>query len=401
MGEIAEQNQWHKEKGKILDEFSGSHRALLSAIAGRGFCKSPGFLMEASLALEETGKNKLSALNYTITAEAIERELKQTGHDYSQAYKAARIAFELEKQTLLTALQQEFSDLDATQSLKKEELDRLFVDLDIRKIILITTKTTIELQMEDLKRQLAETDRLTFYNEEALVNAQVVTANKKLEVLPYLNTILVEEEKVLIQEQANSVIMESLIGEKKLLIDKKNEVLTKVMAKAVEALILSTAIIVSIPIERQIMTQKVNEASKRELIVDGKGDVIAAEMAVENLRSALSAARASLQTAKVNRQINVSAADVSNIVATAASHTAMITSIAGNDIAISGSNIAADASVASNNISGHEQAVDLTTTAEKAAISCVAAAQARRSRDVAKASAVADITSKLIHLIGS
>jgi hypothetical protein len=79
----------------------------------------------------------------------------------------------------------------------------------------------------------------------------------------------------------------------------------------------------------------------------------------------------------------------------------MITSIAGNDIAISGSNIAADASVASNNISGHEQAVDLTTTAEKAAISCVAAAQARRSRDVAKASAVADITSKLIHLIGS
>lgn len=401
MGEIAESSQWFKEKGKVLDEFSGSHRALLSTVASRSFCKIPGFLYEASLTLEETGKNKLSALNYQIVAESIERELKQTGHDYTQAYKTARIAFELEKQTLLTALQQEFADLDATQSLKKEELDRLFVELDIRRIILITTKTTIDLEMEGLKRQLAETDRLTFANEGALVDAQVVTANKKLEIIPYLDAILASEEKVLIQEQANSVTMESLVDEKGLLIDKKNEVLTKVIAKAVEALILSAAIIASIPIEQQIMTQKVNEAGSREAIVDGKRNVIAAEMAVETLRSALSAARASLQAAKVNRQISVSTADVSNIVATAVSHTAMTMGIAGNDIAISGSNIAADESVASSNILGHEGAVNLTTNAEKTAISCIARAQARRARGVANASAVADITSKLIHLIGS
>jgi hypothetical protein len=180
MSEAAENNQYYKSKQPIVEEYSSQHRTLLSTVASRSFCKAPGYLMEASLMLEETGKNKLSALNYTITAEAIERELKQTGHDYSQAYKAARIAFELEKQTLLTALQQEFANLDAAQSLAEEELNRLFVELDIRRIILITTKTTIELQMEDLKRQLAETDRLTFYNEEALVNAQVVTANKKL-----------------------------------------------------------------------------------------------------------------------------------------------------------------------------------------------------------------------------
>ena len=232
MSGVAEVNQFYKGKIPILEEYSNQHRALMSTVAGRGFCKIPGFLHEASLTLEEAGKNKLSALNYQIVAEAIERELKQVGHDYTQAHKAARIAFELEKQTLLTALQQEFADLDAVQSLAEEELNRLFVELDIRRVILITTKTIIELQMEVLKQELIGVDRLTFTNEELLINERIVTANAKLAVISHLEDLIEAQGKILVAEEANFPYMEDLIDEKGLLISKKEELVPFIIDKA-------------------------------------------------------------------------------------------------------------------------------------------------------------------------
>jgi hypothetical protein len=232
MGITAEQNQWFKGKHEVLDEYDDKHRALQSAIASRNFLNPPGFLFEASIGLEENSKKKLSILNYQIVAEAIERELKQTGHDYNIAYKNARIAFELDKQTLLTALQQEFADLDATQSLSEEEVSRQFVELDLRRIILITTKTAIGLEMEGLKQELIDIDRLTFDNEVLLMAEKVTTAEAKLTIIPYIEAIIAAQEKVLIAEEANIPYTEDLIDEKGLLIDKKEEILPYMAEKA-------------------------------------------------------------------------------------------------------------------------------------------------------------------------
>lgn len=232
MSIIAEQNQWFKDKKGILDEFSDSHRALLSVVASRNFLKAPGFLLEASIGLEEVSKNKLSALNYQIVAEAIERELKQIGHDYSQAYKSARIVFALEKQTLLTELQQEFADLDAAQSLSEEEVNRQYVELDLRRIILITTKTAIDLELEGLRQELIDIDRLTFANEILLMEEKVATAELKLTIIPYIEAIIIAQERVLVAEEANIPYTEDLIDEKGLLIEKKEEVLPFIEDKA-------------------------------------------------------------------------------------------------------------------------------------------------------------------------
>lgn len=267
MGEIAENSQWYKGKQPIIEEYSNQHRALLSTVASRNFVRPPGYLMEASIVLEEAGKNKLSALNYQIVSDAVERSLKQTGHGYSMTYKAARIAFELEKQTLLTALQQEFADLDATQSFKKEELNRLFVELDLRRIILITTKTTIELEMEGLKQELVDIDRLTFTNETLLINEKVITATAKLAVIPHLEALIEAQGKILIAEEANLPYMEDLIDEKELLISKKEELLPYIADKADARITLANK-------KEEMLPYISNKATAQSSLADKKQEIL-------------------------------------------------------------------------------------------------------------------------------
>lgn len=401
MGAIAEQNQWFKEKNKILDEFLDSHRTLMSTIAARNFSKAPGFLYEASIMLEEVGKNKLSALNYQIVAEAIERELKQTGHDYTQTYKTARIAFELNKQTLLTALQQEFADLDATQSLKKEELDRLFVELDIRRIILITTKTAIELEMEALKQELMDIDRLTFTNETLLINEKITTATAKLAVIPYLEALIEAQGKILIAEEANIPHMEDLIDEKQLLIDKKKEVVPYLEEKAEKLIELAAAILAAILLEEQRLDIALSKAKLQMDKVDDTLDIIAAEKAIEALRALLYSARHDLQIAKIDRQISLTDLNSANIDEISAGHTGMMTILEGYKVAIASSIRNAKQAVTNEDLAGDKQATDISVDAEDIAIRAIASYQASATRQTASAAATAKITSELIHLIGS
>lgn len=401
MSSQAENNQWYKERTKILDEFSGSHRTLMSTIASRNFSRMPGFLYEASIMLEEAGKNKLSALNYQIVAEAIERELKQTGHDYTEAYKTARIAFELSKQTLLTALQQEFSDLDATQSLKKEELDRLFVEMDIRKIILITTKATIDLEMEALKQELVDTDRLTFDNETLLINEKIATATAKLDVIPYIETIISAQERLLTAEENNISHMENLIDEKELLINKKKEIVPYLVDKAAEQLLLAEAILAAIEIEKGRLDVAL---SKAELQMDAVGntlDIIAAEKTIETLRVLLYSARHDLQITKINRQVSLTDSNSTNIGAISAGRTGMMAILEGYKVAIASSIRNARKAVSETDLAGDKESTDISINAEDIAIRAIATYQASATTQTALAAATAKITSELIHLIGS
>jgi hypothetical protein len=400
MSEAAENNQWYKSKIPIVEEFSNQHRTLLSTVAGRGFCKIPGFLYEASLTLEETGKNKLSALNYAIVAEAVKRELTQTGHTYTQAYKASRIAFELEKQTLLTALQQEFADIDAVHSLTEEELNRLFVELDIRRTILITTKTAIELQMEALKQELADIDRLTFTNEELLINEKIVTATAKLAVIPYLEALIAAQEKILAAEEANIPLMEGLIDKKELLVDKKLEVVPYLEEKAEKLIELATAILAAIEIEEDRLDVALSKANLGTDKVDNVLDIIEAEKAIEGLRALLYTARHDLQITKIDRQISLTDLSGTNISEISADRTSMMTVLEGHKVAIASSIRDARGTVSDENLSSDGETTDISVDANKLATHVVARYQADATRQRAEISAVADITSKLIHLIG-
>lgn len=527
MSKIAEDNQFFKGKKDILDEFSANHGALLSAVAGRNFLKLPGFLQEASIQVEEIAKNKLSALNYQILSEAINRELTQSGHDYTQAYKAARIAFELEKQTLLNALQDEFKAMDLAYSITEEDLNRLFVELDVRKILLITSKTAIDLQMEGLKQQLLDIDRLTFTKETQLINEKIATATAKLGVIPHVEALILAQERVLSAEEGNLTGMGSLIDVKGLFIDKQYEVLPYIQDKATARLALASKKEEVLPyivskadeqvnlankkqeilsyIERKIDAQTdlagveqellayiedkidarvlliasergllpymeekslarqqlsfkqeslaphilekassiislankeiellpkyvdkataslalagandiatgvkeqrlavaVERAVLKSVAIEGTLDMLSADVATEALRRELSLARTELTTAKVNRQIAVSAGRTENLGVLAAEHSGLTSSLINYRVAIASGVRSAKAAMLATDIAGDEEANVTSVNADEYSTRLIASYSSNATRETANAAANAKITNQLIHILGS
>ena len=401
MGKTAEDSQFYKGKKDILDEFSGEHRALMSSVASRNLSRLPGYVFESSIMIEEIGKNKLSALNYQIISDAIERELKQTGHEYTQEYKVARIAFEIEKQTLLTDLQQEFADLDAVQSLSKEDLDSQFIELDIRKLILVTTKTAIELEMEGLRQDLIATDSLTFDNEALLINEKVNTVTAKLEIIPFLEALIVAQENILVAEQANIPLMNNLIYEKEILAAKKEELTPLYTEKADKIIELSDAIEIAATQEELKLDILISRAALKKDIVDDKINALDADIATENLRDTLYEARYSLQNLKIDTDIALRDSDAINVQTITNARATMIASITDSISAIFSGKISTRDLIKTQQLDADQEVSSISRAAEKSAIRGIATNDAAARTRTATAAATAAITSKLIHLIGS
>ena len=96
MTKTLEDNLWYRGKRPVIDEYLSIAKKVESAVASQGFLYRPGFLGAAITDVERSIKFKLSEINYKIVAEAIQRELAQTGHDYDITVKEAQIAWELE-----------------------------------------------------------------------------------------------------------------------------------------------------------------------------------------------------------------------------------------------------------------------------------------------------------------
>ena len=218
---IIETAQWRKGKTPIVRKYVDEHGKLFDAIAGRGFLRLPGYAYDAENRLELTTKESLSTLNYKILTDTVERELKQIGITYTSAFKTATIAWELEKQSLMAVWDTEFILLKQDMTAKEEVLNRLAITIDQRSIDLLEAKTVIELEAEGYKKELAELDGTVAPYEVQLATAKLTTAQKKLDLIPILQEILVKEQLLLVQEQNKAAAYTTYMAAEQLIGDKK------------------------------------------------------------------------------------------------------------------------------------------------------------------------------------
>lgn len=259
MTKAMEQASWYKGKRPLVDEYLQNAKQVEEIVSGRGHLYRPGFLGDGITQVERSLKFKLSDLNYNIVKEAIERELQQTGHDYDIAYKNAAIAWELEKTTLLTALEQEFADNKKVRELDKQKLDRMEITIHLRKLMIMAAKVAIDEDMEEYRQEMTQVDRSTFAAEDALLAAKLLTAQHKLDVIPYIETVLEKQQLIIDAETANADRKEALITEKELLNDKREDLIT-----AREAI--ADAIVTLIAAKQALVTKKQSLVTARELV---------------------------------------------------------------------------------------------------------------------------------------
>jgi hypothetical protein len=262
MPELLRENaQWRKKKSPIIAKYQADHAKLMSVIAGRGFSSLPGYAYSAENDLELLTKSVLAELNYSILEETIMRELKQSGLDYDLAYKNAVLAWEIEKQALMADWDAELQGIKRGMASEEETLDLLAVEVSKRSIVLLESKTALALSMEAYKKTLADLEGDVSPYEVQLANGKLLTAQKKLELLPIIEVILTKEQELLVIEQTKAAAYTALMAAESA-VSAKKETLTPVIndlaGKSEEYATLITTD--QIPKEELITDEKISQA---------------------------------------------------------------------------------------------------------------------------------------------
>lgn len=264
---IREQAKWSHEKAKVITTYIQAHRDLFSAVAGRGFLFMPGFVGEMESDLELGIKFKISDVNYTILTETIERELKQAGLDYDLAFKNAQLVWELGRQTLIGDWTSEHAAIKRGMADTEEALLRLMVAQQARTSIIMAAKTIIELDIEAQRLILVQLSGDTVSYEVDLANQKVITANKRLLVIPILQQIVQAETELITDKLDLIAAKRTLLPEEQALLAEMQRVAAKKLSLApilgeltAQLVILNSALTVQGETLSQILEEKLLQA---------------------------------------------------------------------------------------------------------------------------------------------
>jgi len=259
MTKTMEDNRWWKEKRIPIIKYLREVKETEDLVAGNGLLYRPGYLGGIITDVEGKTKFLLSDINYEIVKAAIERELIETGHDYDIAVRDAQVAWELEKAGLLTDLQEEFADNKRVRNLDVQEMDRLEVTTNLRKLVILAAKVEIDIDIQELNQELTNVERSTFAAKDALLTARLVTAEKKLTIIPYIESLIDKQQDIIDAETANADRKTALISAKETLNDKRAELIT-----AREAI--AAALIPLIAAREALVAKKVLLVTAREAV---------------------------------------------------------------------------------------------------------------------------------------
>lgn len=320
MSQVLENNKWWRDKRPIIDGYLESAKQIENTVAGNGLLYRPGFLGGVITNIERKVKFDLSQVNYEIVKQAIERELIATGHSYDISVKEAMIAWELERTVLFTALDQEFADNKRVRDLGNQEFDRLEITTNLRKLVIMTLKTALDIEIEELRQEMTLVDKSTFSAEDALLAANLLTAQKKLEVIPYIETVIEKQQLVIVAELNNVDRKGALITEKDGLNTERKGLITaketlsgkigslvtakKVLVTAKETLItakedLANGRLVNIPYLEQYLDTLDNLNTENQEIAAAKKDNLPYMQDYITVLGELDAAKESLAEAKL------------------------------------------------------------------------------------------------------
>jgi uncharacterized protein YacL (UPF0231 family) len=398
---LREQAAWRKGKSPIIAKYSDDHKKLFAAIAGRGFLSLPGYAYDAENGLELTAKMALSELNMKILGETIERELKQSGIDYDLAYKNALITWEIEKQDLMAAWEKELSGIKKGEAEEEEVLNQLEIETAKRGTYLIEQKTIIELAAEAYKLQLAELDGTTAPYEVTLANEKLLTAQKKLEIIPILQAIVVKEQEVLVSERAKADAYALLMAaENEIAIKKQSSLIPAVLDLVNVSEEYTGELAQQIVIEEQIADEKKVQAGIAKENAEQKVLTAQQEILLAEADLALETQKVLLTEAKYQTEESLLTKGTSNIQALTAVETAADATILADEKSTQAYTLDEKRTTINAENAIKLRSSGTTTDAEKGKIQGITNSETSKIARLADLNAKSTLTASLTHLIG-
>ena len=397
---LRESAQWRKEKTPIVSKYRDDHAKLFSEVAGRGFLRLPGFVYEMENGIELGMKMQLSELNYSILEETITRELKQSGINYDQTYKTALLQWEIDKQVLLNAWEVEYSGIKISSAREEEVLNRLEIEVGKRGTYLIEQKTIIELDAETLRTQLATLEGTTAPYEVQLANEKLLTAQKKLEIIPILQAIVAKEEELLEAERGKAAAYTELMAAEQEGVIKKQTLIPVITELTNVSEEYTGEFAQQIILEGQIADEKVAQALISKDNAEERNRTAAKEIERETIGLEVDDLKKELSDVKNVNENTLLDKDTANIHELENAETGANAQILSDEVAAQ--TYVLDKKRTSIN---YDNATKIASSgrvsdSEKSKITSIAGLEASEIRQKANIDAVAKITAQLTHLIG-
>ena len=397
---LREAASWRKQKTPLVREYAKDHGKLLSEIAGRGFLNLPGYAYDMENELELRLKLGLSEINYKILSETIERELKQAGIDFNVEYAEAAMAWELEKQGLLSAWDHELAGIKQGMATEEEVLARLALEVDARQAVLIAEKNAIDLEMEGYRKALADLDAATAPYEVQLANAKLLTAQKKLELLPIIEEIIVKEGELIVLEAGKTDYYRQLIDAEREVAEKK-QTLVPGLTKLATAIQRHAALMpTQIETEKDIAEEKTAQAQAKVKIAQNNVDQITKEIETATKDIEINEAKRDLADKKFDNEQELIAIETDKETAYQDRLNESFNAVQDDERNTQSKIIANKQTIHSTVNETRKDSAQRITGAQKDAEASSTDADIHRMRGVADAQAAAKITASLTHLIG-
>jgi hypothetical protein len=248
-----ESARFAQENQKVVGELhTGVDKALAEA-ASRGYAAAPGDTLAIILAAGQAAKDKLTEGNAKIYDDRRKVLFEQDEFAMKVVVQVSKLAMELYRDELMNALALEGAEAAAIRDRGNADVIAMNAEVDKRQVAIIQARAEIERRIAVLKAQLVVAEEGTLVYETALINAQLATAEKKLEIIDSIYQVLAAEELVLEAENRRAATLEVLLDAQLVVAGIKKEMIPFYIEKADARVQLAEAVKAEIPITEAII----------------------------------------------------------------------------------------------------------------------------------------------------
>ena len=231
---------------------TGVDKALADG-AARGFPLPPGDTLAAILAMGQDTKGKLVEVDgkiYDIRRGVLFQEQEFV---LNILVKVAKLAMEIYREQIFDALAIEEEKVKALRETTRADVDRRNAETELRQRAIIQNRAEAERRVIVLKQQLVAEETATLTAETILVQAQLATAEKKLEIIASIYQVLAAEQLVLVAERHRAASLSKVLEAELIVAGIKKEMVPFYIQKAQAREALAQAIIQEIPITEALI----------------------------------------------------------------------------------------------------------------------------------------------------
>lgn len=237
-----ESAKWSQVVHKTVGKLEGVIDKALADNAARGFSEPTGPTLESVLKVAQEAQGTLTEENAKIYDEQRKVIFEQQEFYMKIIVQVAKLAMEEYRERIMNALAIEQAEAEAERDRGRADVERMNAETDLRQASIIHGRAEMERQITVFKSALnrAEEESLTY--EKALVQAQLQTAEKKLEIIASIYEVLAAEKLVLVAENQRAVALGRVLAAKQMVAEIKQEMIPFYKEKAAASLLLASAI---------------------------------------------------------------------------------------------------------------------------------------------------------------